>query len=896
MNTWRKVGVCFFTAVAVFVAQASETDYQLIEYLQLPGGRHFVVPYNRSTDKFGYSIKFCMTTSDMYSPHLISTGNISQGSDTYWVAARSSGHSMPISFSLAGNDNGYYAPATAYPEGKDGLNYDLTMSFNTNGTEVAELNGVVVEKTAKGTTAKNSTVSEFVVCGYNKFGGNELRGKFYYAQFYYDGELIAEYRPCVRLADNMPGIYDVIADEFYPPLDGSCNINSSGVICGPDVNTPADALVVRCLPDNEHGVINPGVGMLRGFVAGEERQLTAQMAVTNQEETICDELVGWELYERISPADGPGSWELLAKGSTDICNYKHPSPARLTRLDWIWSRKLAVRATLDESIEEGVTLTPELQWVASGETATITAGLATEKWKVKWSGDVPNEKKFENPLTLLVGDAPKSVCASTVGNACFYSPYPPTDTSWVKIAEKVKPFTLASLHIEAILNTLGTQRPCTACFSTSRETDEGLVVSFQIQKCDADGKYVRGVVGELLLASNGDLSVRMVSAHYPYAGGREEVDFTIDTSNPYILGIGNSGYGFHDLIVYTDPPPLHELTDALYVRSLPGNDYGVTDPVSGELIDITAGRPLTLTAQTAVTNDGGTAESLWCDELLGWRLYRGIESVDMDAHGVLVDEDESSICNYVHPDPAELMRLDWLWVRKRAVFASVADGVEGVTELSPMFQWVGDGSNAVITAKCLSRKWMVVWGGDVPANQITQNPLILPIDGVSKDIYVSKVVGGCFTYLPYPPRDKSWVKIAENVAPFDVDALHISGKVVAYTSEANQRMTRDAYFITQRETADGIVYSFQFQLVDDGYVKGVLGELLLTSEGVLSVRMAGAFYPRGNSVGTIDYTDLNNQYNKMNLCDSNGNSGYGFHDLLIYTDPQSLQGLCIIVK
>ena len=533
------LSVCAAVAAAVAfvtVAMGAASDYQQVEYLGLTGKQYFRYPFKNSSAGLGYCTKFRMTVApQQYGPHIISSGS---ENPKYWVACRSG----DILFACEGDNtkiNNFKCSTTNYP-GNMGVNVDMTMAFNTNADYWAEINGKrIAQRTA---TVEPVNLTQLYLCSFGS-GGNWLKGRFYGAQLYTNGVMFADFRPCFRLSDRTPGLYETLDDKFYENV----GTDSGSISFGPDVNVRTDVLQVTATPNETYGFANPAYGTYGGLYVCEQRELTAAGAVTNATGTQRDALVGWKLYRRTSPTDAVGSWTLDREEAGTVCHYQHPDPANLMRLEWNWSRENNVTAIG----ADGLQVAPTDQWVADGETATVRATMSSRKWFVKWGGDVPFVNWLDNPLTLTV-TKPMQITSEVVGRSYGYGNW--LTTTWATIASGVK-----SLDNFRIVGRLGgdiiPNVVREGLFVTTNLTAEGVVHAFQLQ---VEADFLKCAIGEIRLTNDGLLQARATEACYASKCAEGSFNFYGSPSGKkpgtLVTKAGGNGYGIQALQVYTAPP------------------------------------------------------------------------------------------------------------------------------------------------------------------------------------------------------------------------------------------------------------------------------------------------------------------------------------------------------
>ena len=153
----------------------------------------------------------------------------------------------------------------------------------------------------------------------------------------------------------------------------------------------------------EYAAPTPNCGFHLGFEAGDEESVSCPAVWTNEAGNAAATCTGWKIYN----VDG----EVVGSGPERAFTYVHPSPAAYRRLEWQWAVEYKVTATADP----GGVATPPVQWVAPGQTVSLTATPDSGKSFYKWSGDLPSGVSATAPTISFTADQPRALTASFGG-------------------------------------------------------------------------------------------------------------------------------------------------------------------------------------------------------------------------------------------------------------------------------------------------------------------------------------------------------------------------------------------------------------------------------------------------------------------------------------------------
>ena len=267
------------------------------------------------------------------------------------------------------------------------------------------IDGHAFENT-KGNLTKNNAGSLYLFgqhWGWNPQYGEAMKARIYSCQIYDDKGLVRDFVPCVRVSDNVAGLYDTLENgKFYTIL----------------TKPAGDPLVVGKLSGLAVSHTHANVFTADGFAPGlGESATTGSVTCTAPsgeqmagDGTVKYTVTGWKLTE----TSGDGATETTTGDGTS-CKIDVDADTYF-ELEWQLSPQYKVTATAGD----GGTVSPAEQWVNAGETcAPITATPDDGYAFYKWTGDVPAGSAGVNPLGLSVG-APLAVVAN-FGNGIYVS-------------------------------------------------------------------------------------------------------------------------------------------------------------------------------------------------------------------------------------------------------------------------------------------------------------------------------------------------------------------------------------------------------------------------------------------------------------------------------------------
>ncbi len=208
--------------------------------------------------------------------------------------------------------------------------------------------------------------------------------------------LRAELHPYVDNNGNA-ALFDAVTGTIYYNLKAGKSFTASTT----EVERPVmfnSRLDVVAFPQ-AHGEPTPAYGTL-SMGAGGSLPVSCPEIWTNATEDVAVTCLGWKLYDEAG--------NVVSNGTENAFTYTHPSPAAYRRLEWQLDIVYKVTATAGS----GGSVTPTVQWIAHGETATVTATPNAGGFFNKWRGDVPNGVSATSATISFSADGPRALIAS----------------------------------------------------------------------------------------------------------------------------------------------------------------------------------------------------------------------------------------------------------------------------------------------------------------------------------------------------------------------------------------------------------------------------------------------------------------------------------------------------
>ena len=189
-----------------------------------------------------------------------------------------------------------------------------------------EVSSVIVPTPNESLVAPGGAVL-FASCSYGSFGSisglnNYARMKLYSLKFYEGTELMADLYPCVNAA-GVVALWDNVGGKSY------ASESSYALVASENEVNPFVTSGVNVVSDNPIGAAVPSYGVTE-FAPGEAVRCSVTPVVTNADETISYECVGYRLFLH------EGDDEPWKKGTTCSFEYVQPTEETIVRLVWLW--------------------------------------------------------------------------------------------------------------------------------------------------------------------------------------------------------------------------------------------------------------------------------------------------------------------------------------------------------------------------------------------------------------------------------------------------------------------------------------------------------------------------------------------------------------------------------
>ena len=188
-----------------------------------------------------------------------------------------------------------------------------------------EVSSVIVPTPNESLEAPGGAVL-FASCSYSAgslFGlNNYARMKLYSLKFYEGTELKVDLYPCVNAA-GVVALWDNVGGKSY------ASESSYALVASENEVNPFVTSGVNVVSDNPIGAAVPSYGVTE-FAPGETVRCSVTPVVTNADETISYECVGYQLFLH------EGDDEPWKKGATCSFEYVQPTEETIVRLVWLW--------------------------------------------------------------------------------------------------------------------------------------------------------------------------------------------------------------------------------------------------------------------------------------------------------------------------------------------------------------------------------------------------------------------------------------------------------------------------------------------------------------------------------------------------------------------------------
>ena len=242
-----------------------------------------------------------------------------------------------------------------------------------------------------------TTTSEGLVCFGDAWsdGAHSISADWGEVSFYgADDVLLAHYAPCKRISDNEVGFYETVSKTFATKSVATWD----GFTAGPE-KAREPYLFVTGVPV-ECGDPAPGYGVDTAVADGVAKEYAAPAVCTNASgdvELIC---AGWELTR----LDGT----LVDSGLATNVSVTYSSDVANATLTWKWS---VGACRISATAGTGGTVNVGERWLREGESMEFAAYSASGYSFSHWAGDIAEEDKYRNPLTIAFDGEARAVQA-----------------------------------------------------------------------------------------------------------------------------------------------------------------------------------------------------------------------------------------------------------------------------------------------------------------------------------------------------------------------------------------------------------------------------------------------------------------------------------------------------
>ena len=372
----KTVAATAVTAMGLAAHGALPAEYQEIEYLESPGNCYV------DTGVIG-KMNTCCETKMRW---------VELSNDGGFLASRTGNTRFYMIYSFEGWDMAFDAThvnGTGYTPGAD---YVVTVTASNNVQRMSLDGEELYSKTGSYSFDTGVTLALFNLHENGTYRSDLMaKSRCYYLKLWQDDELVRDFTPCVRKADDKPGLYDAVTGDFFPGV--------GNFTLGPNVYDPASVLHVSGEP-NDYGEVEPAYGRVVELVAGTNFTCRAPETYGIPGKTLVAVCTGWQLYTNaVGTAD---EWVAWRAGEGNEFDYTHPAGTG-AKLVWQWdARDVAgyANARVTSEATGAFTVSADVTGVglADGDTLTL---------KAVW-GLSPDLMVYTNDLSTATGIGPVS--------------------------------------------------------------------------------------------------------------------------------------------------------------------------------------------------------------------------------------------------------------------------------------------------------------------------------------------------------------------------------------------------------------------------------------------------------------------------------------------------------
>lgn len=199
--------------IAWFHPVIMQSDYQEIAYLESTGQQYMNTGIPASTTT-GFSLKFQG-----------STGTYTSNKDNMMLGSRNSSKRFWVDFDMSNNKNdnilfgygNYYHVLDHVAETTDIFTMTSNLDGTTPGRCILYRNDVqAATYDASSDTIAGNTLNMYIFAANDTGNANFLSYvRIYNCKLYQQGTLVRDFIPCIRRIDNVPGLLDIVNNEFY---------------------------------------------------------------------------------------------------------------------------------------------------------------------------------------------------------------------------------------------------------------------------------------------------------------------------------------------------------------------------------------------------------------------------------------------------------------------------------------------------------------------------------------------------------------------------------------------------------------------------------------------------------------------------------------------------------
>lgn len=273
--------------------------------------------------------------------------------------------------------------------GKDTTRIDVTVTGSSSGTswKIVRADGVSGDLTQSKFYASGKPLYIF---GLGGSVGAPAGFRFFYMRHYETiggVEKLSNFVvPAERLSDHKAGLYDIVTGSFFAPSSGTPVLSESAS------GELADVLEIAGTP-TARGTVTPAYGVHVGYPAGTPVVATSSATWQREDGEAVATCVGYKVY-----TNGV-EWMSGAFTGDEVrtVSFTRPECAEGVKLEWLWDEQCHVTV----NVSGGGSIRGETDfWTTAGNEITVEALPADGYSFENFTGDIPDERVYDNPMTI----------------------------------------------------------------------------------------------------------------------------------------------------------------------------------------------------------------------------------------------------------------------------------------------------------------------------------------------------------------------------------------------------------------------------------------------------------------------------------------------------------------